>query len=212
MLQRLICFGLLILGSTLWIALPGVHGQSFELNADGRQLIVQATQACDSDMRDRPVMADVGITAYMQGITQRLISCAKPLPSGVQLHIAALNSPKPKIYAYTDGHLMLNSGLLFGVDNEAKFAGAKAALDELCYEQAHKDFQTLPMDRTCLLPRRWLCSQNRLNVRVAFIQLLTRLVLHRSITLILEYIDGHQNGTGFQGSYRHCIGNFGGHR
>jgi len=126
MLQRSLCYGLVAMVLNLGALLPGAHAQAFELNADGRQLILQATQAYDSDMRDQPVMADAGILAYVQAIAQRLISQARPLPSGVQLRIAVLDSPKPEIYTYIDGHLVLSSGLLFGVDNEAQLAGLLA--------------------------------------------------------------------------------------
>ncbi len=126
MLQRLICSGLLIIYCLLGVGLPGTRAQAFELNADGQRLILQATQAYDSDMRDRPVMAQAEITAYVQRIARRLLSQANPLLSGVKMAIAVLDAPKAEIYTYIDGHLVLSSGLIFGLDNEAQLAGVLA--------------------------------------------------------------------------------------
>jgi predicted Zn-dependent protease len=103
-----------------------LHAAAFEVNKDGQQLLLQATQAYDSDMRDRPVLMDAVIGDYVQNTARRLLAQANPLASGVQLSVTVIDSPKPEVYTYVDGHVVVSSGLVFGLDNEAQLAGVLA--------------------------------------------------------------------------------------
>ncbi|MGD9367627.1 MAG: hypothetical protein PVH87_18145 [Desulfobacteraceae bacterium] len=124
--MRNLCFWLV---GIFWLWGPSVsyvQADAFQVNKDGQQLLVQATQAYDSDMRDRPVVMDAAIGAYVQQIAQRLLSQGNPLASGIQLSITVIDTPKPEVYTYVDGHLVVSSGLVFGLENEAQLAGVLA--------------------------------------------------------------------------------------
>jgi tetratricopeptide (TPR) repeat protein len=93
------------------------------LNEDGRTLIAEAAQAYANDMQDRPVVTDPVFGGYVDRIVGRLVPEGGSLPAGVSLRTTVIDSPKPELYAYVDGHLVLTSGLIFAVQNEAQLAG-----------------------------------------------------------------------------------------
>lgn len=102
------------------------QGAAFELNDDGRDLLANAGQVYDNDMRDRSMITDEKVQAYVKKVAQRLLSHSNSLVEGVQLDITIVDSPNPEIYSYVDGHLIVSSGLVFGLDNEAQLAGLLA--------------------------------------------------------------------------------------
>lgn len=104
-----------------------VSAEGLEVSADGRQLLLQATQAFNSDFRDQPLVTDAAVQGYLTGIARKLLAAGPSLPPGVTLHVAVLDSPKPLVYSYVDGHLIVSSGLVFGLDNEAQLAGVIAS-------------------------------------------------------------------------------------
>jgi len=104
---------------------------ALELNEDGRALIQEATQAYHTDMRDRPTLSDSKILSYAQQVVKKLVPKGKQLPEGVHLSTTIIESPRPELYAYVDGHLIMTTGLLFAMDNEAQLAGV------LTHEIAH---------------------------------------------------------------------------
>lgn len=97
------------------------------LNEDGYNLIQQAREAYDSDMDDRPVVTDPAIRNYVQKVAEDLLFQGNPVAKGVQLSVTVIDSPKPEVYTYIDGHLVLSSGLVYGLDNEAQLAGVLAS-------------------------------------------------------------------------------------
>ena len=111
----------------LWAGAPLTGAQGLELNDDGRQLISQARQAFDGDLRDQPLVIDAAIQNYVDSICRKLMSAGNTLPTGVALQVAVIDSPKPMVYSYTDGHLVVSSGLVFGLENEAQLAGVLAS-------------------------------------------------------------------------------------
>ncbi len=117
-----------ILGSCLimMLCLQTARAEPFQLNDDGRHLIQQARQAFDSDMRDRPLVMDASVTTYVQNIVKRLLPKNIGLPEGVVPGVTLLDSPKPEIFTYVDGHIVVSSGLIYGLDNEAQLAGLLA--------------------------------------------------------------------------------------
>ncbi|MGA1794949.1 MAG: M48 family metalloprotease [bacterium] len=115
----------------IMILLVSARGMALELNADGRALIKEATQAYHTDMRDRPTLSDAQILGYAQGVVTKLTSAGKQPPGGVTLSVTLIESPRPELYAYVDGHVVMTTGLLFAMDNEAQLAGV------LAHEIAH---------------------------------------------------------------------------
>ncbi|MDX2452112.1 hypothetical protein [Desulfosarcina sp.] len=109
------------------VGVPHTGAQGLELNDDGRQLILQARQAFDSDLRNQPLVIDAAIQDYVDSICRKLMSTGDTIPSGVTLQVTVIDSPKPTVYSYVDGHLVVSSGLVFGLENEAQLAGVLAS-------------------------------------------------------------------------------------
>jgi tetratricopeptide (TPR) repeat protein len=99
---------------------------AFEINKDGRDLIRQASQAYTSDMRNRPTVREPEIKGYVENIARRLVPRGKNPPPGVTLKVTVIESPKPELYSYVDGNLIVTTGTLFAMENEAQVAGVLA--------------------------------------------------------------------------------------
>ena len=97
-----------------------------EINADGQALIQEASQAYSADLRNRPTVMDPNITAYAEKIARRLVPGRTPPPSGVSICLTVIDSPKPELYSYVDGHMIITTGVLYAMDNEAQLAGVMA--------------------------------------------------------------------------------------
>ncbi|GBE00148.1 peptidase family M48 [bacterium BMS3Abin07] len=95
---------------------------ALEVNENGRDLIHQAAKAYNDDMRDRPVITDKGFVSYINGVVKRLVISGKKSPAGVRVNATILESPIPEVYSYVDGHIVITSGSVFAVDNEAQLA------------------------------------------------------------------------------------------
>ncbi len=115
-------FGRWLLAMVLASPLMG----SVVLNNDGQSLIQEAKQAYLSDMEGRPVVTDQKMKGYVETIVKKLIPSPKQPPSGVQLSTTILESPQPELFSYTDGHIIVTTGMLYAVDNEAQLAGVLA--------------------------------------------------------------------------------------
>lgn len=98
------------------------NGWALEINDDGAKLIQEAAQAYSSDMRDRPVIVDPVIQDYLNGILQRLAPAGKNPPAGVAIGITAIDSPKPELYSYVSGQIVVTNGMVFSMENEAQLA------------------------------------------------------------------------------------------
>jgi len=107
------------------------NGFALELNDDGRTLIQEASMAYSSDMEGRPVITDPDLNGYITSLANRLKPKGKTSPAGVTLTMTIIESPKPELYAYVDGHVVITSGMMFSMDNEAQLAGV------LSHEIAH---------------------------------------------------------------------------
>ncbi len=112
---------ILLIGMIFFLLLPPC-GRALEINADGRVLIQEASQAYTSDMQDRPIMVEPLIHQYLMGIVQRLVPPDKKAPEGVEIGITVIDSPKPELYAYVSGQIVVTSGTVFSMENEAQLA------------------------------------------------------------------------------------------
>ena len=112
---------ILFIGMLFSMLLPPC-GWSLEINADGRALIQEAGQAYSSDMQDRPVIVDPLINQYLKEIVQRLALPDRKGPEGVIIGITAIDSPKPELYAYVNGQIVITNGMVFSMENEAQLA------------------------------------------------------------------------------------------
>jgi predicted Zn-dependent protease len=102
---------------------PTENLSAFVLNENGRSLIQQATQTYNSDMDKRSTVTDELIIEYAGKVARGLVPKRKRTPEGVIIRITIIESPSPELYAYVDGHLVMTTGMLFAMDNEAQLAG-----------------------------------------------------------------------------------------
>jgi tetratricopeptide (TPR) repeat protein len=116
--------GILIYGLSILLVTPSALAST--VNKDGNDLILQASQAYASDMRNRPTVTEPQITGYVETIAHRLVPMGKNPPPGVTITVTVLESPMPELYAYVDGHLIITTGTLFAMENEAQVAGVMA--------------------------------------------------------------------------------------
>ena len=108
---------------SLSIFLVATTAMAFTMNQDGRDLVQQASRAYAGDMRNRPTVTQPGVRDYVQEIARRLVPRGKNPPPGVTLNVTVIESPKPEWYSYVDGNLIVTTGTLFAMDNEAQVAG-----------------------------------------------------------------------------------------
>lgn len=94
----------------------------FVLNDDGRMLIQEAAQAYRQDLEGRPAVIDPAVTGYAEKILKKLTPAGLKPPEGIRLAVTVVDSPKPELYAYMDGHVVITTGTLYAMDNEAQLA------------------------------------------------------------------------------------------
>ena len=115
-------FKKLLLGLVV-VVLAKTNCFALEINADGQALVQEAGLAYASDMKGRPVVTEPLFNNYLSGIARKLVPPDKrPLP-GVSLSVTVIESPQPELYAYMDGHIVMTSGMIFSIENEAQLAG-----------------------------------------------------------------------------------------
>ncbi len=124
MINRQIRFNRLILICLplIWLSYC-VTAFAVEVNEDGRSLILKSEQTFQKDMNKRPVMTAKIVSDYALKIVRCLVPKGKTPPSGVDLSVTVIESPQPDLYSYTSGHIVLTTGTLLAMKNEAQLAG-----------------------------------------------------------------------------------------
>ncbi len=115
-----------VLTGILSLFLVAPTALAFKVNKHGKDLILRASQAYTSDMRNRPAVTEPQIKAYVDNIVRRLVPRGKTPPPGVTITVTVLESPKPELYSYVDGNIIVTTGTLFAMENEAQVAGVLA--------------------------------------------------------------------------------------
>jgi len=118
-------FGMLL---AMGLAAPTM---AFEINSDGQALIQEATETFGKDMRDRPLVTDPSMTNYLDSVARKLLPAGKALPAGVVLRVSIVESTEPELFSYTDGHIVITTGMIYAMRNEAQLAAV------LAHEVAH---------------------------------------------------------------------------
>ena len=114
------------LKAVLLLMLSTVAAWGLEVNEDGKALILEAQQTYRGDMENRPVVTDENVKGYVEGIVKRLVPAAKKAPTGVRLSTTILESPQPELFSYVDGHIVITTGMVYAMENEAQLAGILA--------------------------------------------------------------------------------------
>jgi predicted Zn-dependent protease len=87
------------------------------LDSDEQRVWSQSNDMVLALQRGGVVYADPGVTAYVQGVMNRLF----PQFEG-RIHVEVLRSPQLNAFALPDGHVYINEGLLARFQNEAQLA------------------------------------------------------------------------------------------
>lgn len=111
-----------VLGCALLLALVPARSRGIEVNDDGRELIGEAAQAVRDDMKGRPTVQDPAFKTYVEGVARALVPKDKKLPDGVRLNATIVESRIPEVYSYVDGTVVITTGAVFAVDDEAQLA------------------------------------------------------------------------------------------
>ncbi|UCG38264.1 MAG: M48 family metalloprotease [bacterium] len=91
------------------------------LAADEYSSIVQSSR----------VVTDRVLTGYLDEVAQKLLSAGGALPRGVSLSVTVLDKEMPEVYSLANGVLVVTSGALLALENEAQLAAV------LSHEGAH---------------------------------------------------------------------------
>lgn len=102
------------------------NAQAITVNNDGRSLLQQASQAYASDLRNQLLVLDHNTKNYVENIVRKLIPPHKQPPAPGNIRVTIIESPKPRLYSYIDGNIIITTAALFGMDNEAQLAGILA--------------------------------------------------------------------------------------
>lgn len=102
-----------------------------EVNKDGKDVIRLAADEYRQIVADTPVISNKSLNKYLNNIANRLVPKGEKLPGGIRLDVTILDKSMPEVYATANGHILLTSGALLALQNEAQLAGV------LSHEVAH---------------------------------------------------------------------------
>ncbi|MDX8407612.1 MAG: M48 family metalloprotease [Mariprofundaceae bacterium] len=104
----------------IWVGAIPAFG--LEVNDDGRALLTEAAETYAGDVRERPLVEDRAVSAYVEQVAMRLARAGPALPAGVSIKVGIVESGIPELYSYADGHLLITTALLYSMQNEAQLA------------------------------------------------------------------------------------------
>jgi tetratricopeptide (TPR) repeat protein len=112
------------------IPLAAAHAAS-ELDKEGMAVIHLAADEYRQIITDTPVISDRQLGRYLNTIANKLVPSGEVIPGGIRLDVTLLDKAMPEVYSTADGHIILTSGALFALQNEAQLAAV------LSHEVAH---------------------------------------------------------------------------
>ncbi|MCW8826685.1 MAG: M48 family metalloprotease [Gammaproteobacteria bacterium] len=101
------------------------------LDKDGAAVVRLSSDEYNRIVNETPVVSNKQLTSYLTKVAKSLQSGGKGLPSGVKLHVTLLDKEIPELYSLANGRLMITTGALFSLSNEAQLAAV------LSHEVAH---------------------------------------------------------------------------
>jgi tetratricopeptide (TPR) repeat protein len=109
-----------------------------EVNKDGKDVIRLAADEYRQIVADTPVLSNKPLNDYLNHIANKLVPGNGKLPGGIRLDVTILDKGMPEIYATANGHILITSGALLALQNEAQLAGV------LSHEVAHLYYAHYP--------------------------------------------------------------------
>jgi len=115
----------------LFFLLPAVSHAQAVLNEDGMAVVRLAADEYNRVVQDSPVVSDKEVTGYVNSVARKLLSAGGALPKGMSLRVAILEKELPEVYSLANGVVLITTGTLLSLENEAQLAAA------LSHEVAH---------------------------------------------------------------------------
>jgi len=109
---------------------PGLAAK-VSLNKDGRSVVRLAADEYNRIVNQTPVVSDREVSRYLNAVAGKLLSAGGELPDGMNLSVVVLDEQLPEVYSLANGVVILTSGALFSLENEAQLAAV------LSHEVAH---------------------------------------------------------------------------
>lgn len=92
------------------------------LDKDGAAVVRLSSDEYNRIVNETPVVSNKALTGYLTRIAKALRPAAKNLPSGVKLHVTLLEKEMAELYSLANGRLIITTGALFSLNNEAQLA------------------------------------------------------------------------------------------
>jgi tetratricopeptide (TPR) repeat protein len=92
------------------------------LDKDGAAVVRLAGDEYSRIINETPVVSNKNLTSYLTGVARSLQPAGRSLPTGVTLHVTLLDKELPELYSLANGRLLLTTGALFSINNEAQLA------------------------------------------------------------------------------------------
>jgi predicted Zn-dependent protease len=114
---------------TLLFPLPAAR--SADLNKDGQAVVTLAADEYNRISEQNPVVSNRELDSYVEEVAGNLLPAGLALPKGVSLSVTILDKQLPELYSLANGVLVITTGALLTLENEAQLAAV------LSHEVAH---------------------------------------------------------------------------
>ena len=92
------------------------------LDKDGAAVVRLSSDEYNRIVNETPVVSNKALTGYLTRVATSLRPAGKNLPSGVKLHVTLLDREMAELYSLANGRLIITTGALFSLNNEAQLA------------------------------------------------------------------------------------------
>ena len=92
------------------------------INNDGMAVVRLAADEYREIINNTPIVSDKALTTYLTRVANKLVPQGQTIPGNLRLSVTLLDKTMPKAYATADGHILLTSGALLALQNEAQLA------------------------------------------------------------------------------------------
>jgi predicted Zn-dependent protease len=113
---------IVLLGTLMWAQGPAEFHPGFNLFSK-EQDVQLGKENADQVRKQKTVIKDPVLTAYVNRVGQRLVSSREAQESGFPFTFEVVADPSINAFALPGGPMFINTGLLLAVDNEAQLAG-----------------------------------------------------------------------------------------
>jgi tetratricopeptide (TPR) repeat protein len=102
-----------------------------EVNKDGMAVISRSAEEYSDIIANTAVVSNRPLNDYLNRIANKLVPSGETLPGGIRLDVTVLEKDMPELYSTSNGHILITTGALLALQNEAQLAGV------LSHEVAH---------------------------------------------------------------------------